>query len=498
MPAPARFTTWSETAAPRSLVRTIEQARKLRAIVAREDVNEFIEFVMRDDVTSVPMIQGAVHERFQEAAANHPRCLIWSHLEAGKTTQLAIGRALWILGKNPNHRIAIISRTQTQASKILRAIKGYIERSAELRLVFPHLVPGAQWNDRAIAVKRTSYSKDPSVQVFGVGVGSIQGARIDLAILDDVLTYENTRTAESRAHVFDWYLASVAGRVNPDGGQVIVVGNAFHPEDLLHRLAAQPSWHAERFPVLTEDGFPAWPEHWPLDKIEEKREELGPHEFARQMLCLARDESANHFSRDAIKKCLDRGEGRQPIQSLQYVPQGFQVFTGVDLATGRSKKKGDLTVLFTIALHPNGDREVLCVESGRWQAPEIVRRIVDCHKRFHSIIVVESNAAQIYIQQFISASTAVPIIPFQTGTNKMDPRFGVRSLAVEMANSKWIIPSQGGTVHPEIAAWIQQMVYYDPHSHTGDHLMASWFAREATRAPKPKPARISHVNTLAR
>lgn len=466
--------------------------------MAREDVNEFIEFVMRDDANGQPLIQSPVHERFQELASNHPRCLVWSHLEAGKTNQLAIGRVLWALGKNPNLRVAIISRTQTQASKVLSAIKGYIERSDELRLVFPHLVPGTQWNDRAIKIKRSSYSKDPSVQVFGVGVGSIQGSRIDLCVLDDVLTYENTRTQESRQFVYDWYLASVPGRVNPDGGQVIAVGNAFHPEDLLHRLAASPTWHSEKFPVLTEDGFPTWPEHWPLDKIDEKRDELGPHEFARQMLCLARDESANHFSREAIKRCLDRGEGRQPIQSLSYVPQGFQVFTGVDLATGRSKRKGDQTVLFTIALHPNGDREVLCVEAGRWQAPEIVRRIVDTHKRFHSIIVVESNAAQIYIQQFTNATSAVPIIPFQTGDNKLDPRFGVRSISVELANGKWIIPSQGGKVHPEIGQWIQQMIYYDPNAHTGDHLMASWFAREATRVPKPKRAKVSHINTLAR
>ena len=33
----------------------------------------------------------------------------------------------------------------------------------------------------------------------------------------------------------------------------------------------------------------------------------------------------------------------------------------------------------------------------------------------------------------------------------------------------------------EVLAWIQEMLYYDPEAHTGDRLMASWFAREAAR-----------------
>ena len=240
-----RFSAWSEQSAPKTLVATREQARRMRAIVAREDVNEFIEFVMRDEATGAPLVQAPVHETFQELASVYPRLIIWSYLEAGKTGQLAIGRTLWALGKNPNLRVVIISRTSSQARKILRSIKQYIEKSEELRLVFPNLRPGtAKWNDQEIIVQRSTMSKDPSVQVYGVGVGSLQGARIDLAILDDVLTHENTRTPELRQATFDWYLASVAGRINPDGGQVIFVGNAFHPDDMMHLLAQNPLWHS--------------------------------------------------------------------------------------------------------------------------------------------------------------------------------------------------------------------------------------------------------------
>ena len=44
--------------------------------------------------------------------------------------------------------------------------------------------------------------------------------------------------------------------------------------------------------------------------------------------------------------------------------------TGVDLGT-RENTTSDLTVLFTICVHPHESREVLWIESGRWTAPAI-------------------------------------------------------------------------------------------------------------------------------
>jgi len=52
----------------------------------------------------------------------------------------------------------------------------------------------------------------------------------------------------------------VLGRVVANG-RVIVLGNAWHPEDLLHKLAAwQNSWVAERYGIVDEDGKSRWPE----------------------------------------------------------------------------------------------------------------------------------------------------------------------------------------------------------------------------------------------
>jgi len=449
--------------------------------LAREDVNVFSTAVIRDEMTGSALENASLHEAWHDLAEQHDRLLIWSAIEHGKTTQMSVIRTLWELGRDPSLRFAIVSNTHGQAAKIMRSIKTYIERSAELRQVFPSLKPTSDtWTASSIVVQRPHVSKDPSVQVFGIH-GNVTGARLDRVILDDILDYENTRTAAARDDLWNWYHAALGGRLT-DRARVLCVGTAFHPDDFMHRFARQVgSARAHRYPVLDPATHqPRWPERWPMARVDAKRGELTPIEFARQLLCLARDDAQARFKREWIERGLYRGNGKSLCFGLSTLPQGVKTYTGVDLAV-QVKDSADLTVLFDIAVHPNGDRELLGIEAGRWSGPEIVTKIIDHHRRYLSICVVENNAAQDFIVQFARGSFAVPIRPFTTGRNKAHPEFGVESLAAEMAGGKWIIPNQDGRLDPEVQAWVEEMLYYDPKAHTGDRLMASWFAREGAR-----------------
>lgn len=446
---------------------------------ARLDIDAFITAVMRDERTGLPLDQAPVHVAWHELAEAHDRLLIWSAIEHGKTTQMSIARTLHRLGQDPTLRIAIVSNTAGQAEKLLRAVKRYIETSAELHAVFPDLRPSDQWTSRAITVKRPTLSKDPSVQTIGIH-GNILGSRIDELIVDDLLDTENTRTAKAREECFLWLQANCLSRLTSKG-RVLVVGTAFHPEDTLHKLARMPGWRAVRYPVLSDNGMPRWPERWPLERIAKVKETLGPLEFARQLLCVARSDEESRFKKEWIDACLARGAGKTLVYGMDKLPPGFKTYTGVDLAV-QQKDASDLTCLFTIAVHPQGDREILNIEAGKWSGPEIISRIIDTHRRYMSICIVENNAAQDYIIQFARGQFAVPIRPFTTGRNKAHPEFGIESIAAEMAGRKWIIPSNAGqAAHPEIYNWVQEMLFYQPSAHTGDRLMASWFAREGHR-----------------
>ena len=479
----------------------LEQAQRNRYALARYDVNEFIEVVGRHEQTGDRLFQHAVHERFQELASKHTRFVLWAHIESSKSSQLTVLRTLWRIGNNPNIRIAICSATQDQAAKFVKAIKTYIERPGPLHEVFPHLRPGTKWSDTKLIVQRDNVSKDYTVQAVGVGTG-ILGARLDLVILDDVLSLDNTSTPHRREAVWQWWRSTVAGRLTAKA-EAFAVTTAWHPQDFLHRLVAEEGWHSERMPVVDEAGVPLWPEVWPPERIEEARVRMGPFEFSRQLLCLARDDSEARFKKEWIDLALQLGDGRSLPHHLSSVPAGYRVYTGVDLGTGPStggRRENDPSALFTLCVHPNERREVLCCESGRWDGPEIVRRIAHTHSRYGGIMVVESNAAQMFIVQFTKDLGAIPVMPFNTGSNKAHPEFGIESMAVEMSNGKWIVPNVHGRTSRDIDAWISEMLFYSPASHTGDRLMASWIAREAAerRVGKPGKVRVGRVPSRKR
>ena len=95
---------------------------------------------------------------------------------------------------------------------------------------------------------------------------------------------------------------------------------------------------------------------------------------------------------------------------------------------------------------------------------------------------MENNAAQDFILQFARDRGSIPIRPFTTtAAAKHSVEFGVESIAAEMSAGAWVIPNHDGVMHPEVAEWVDEMLYYDPRAHTGDRLMASWFAREGVR-----------------
>jgi hypothetical protein len=95
--------------------------------------------------------------------------------------------------------------------------------------------------------------------------------------------------------------------------------------------------------------------------------------------------------------------------------------------------------------------------------------------------MVESNAAQEYLVQM--ANERVPVQGRATGSNKHHREFGVEGLAVQLQRLEWVFPSgpTGTELHPELRALRQNILYYNPAQHTGDHLMAWWICSEAIR-----------------
>lgn len=405
------------------------------------------------------------------------------------TSQLSILRLLYMIGRNPNIHIALVSKTGATSSKSARAIKEYIERNEDLREIFPELLPGAKWEDSFFTVKRSSFSKDPTVQSLGLG-GTLIGSRVDVLVFDDILDDENTRTPSERLKVYRRVKAFM-DRLSASGVMYILT-NAWHPDDAVHKLERDgtPSF---RFPVVDEDGVSRWPMKWTPERLEQAREDLGPLEFARAHLCKARDEGESPFDESAVDAAFKAGDSLRLVRSLltHTLPAGAWIYTGVDLAVTKGIK-AHRTAFVTVLLWPEVDgtlsRQVLWAEAGRWSSSEIRDRFLDHNERYRPTFIVENNAAQRWIIDIVHNQADLPVekrqtlelVPFTTGKNKAHATFGVEGVAVEIANGIWVFPTDG-PVKQFVEDLKSDMLYYSRGGHTGDLLMALWFAREGAR-----------------
>lgn len=497
----------------------LAEAHAARIRLARRYPARFCEHVLRDERWGTPIQLAPMHEEWHQLLNDERRSIIWSHVEAGKTSQLAVGRPLYELGRDRNKRIVIAGNTQGQAAKAVRSISTYIERSSSVHEVFPELKPGLPWTQTQLTVQRTAISKDPSVQALGVH-GQVIGGRIDWLLVDDILDFENTRSEQHCEELIYWYRSEIVGRLTRDA-RVAFIGNAYVPKDLLHVLAAEGVYKTRTYSVMNDNGLPRWPEQWPPERIAEVTKELGGEghpEVARQLYCVPRSEGSSRCQEAWMQQCLERGLGIELLDGLSeadLVELGgaagpCRVHIGVDIGIKKHKRAGK-SVVFGLLVWPDlRDKQVIWCKSGRWSGPQIVTSVLDAQRRFCGQAHVEDNGAQDFILQMAHGTFTMPtdgadegeqlgdagasllVLPFHTGGNKTHPTIGVESVFVELARGEWIIPAVEGpevagqakkllAATPELQEWVTESLAYSPERHTGDHLMASWFAKEGAR-----------------
>lgn len=505
-----------------------------RAADARTEMSRFYEFVVRHETTKAPL-KTAAHQRVMFAfVTDHPHCVVRQPIGTGKTFGMA-AVGMWLMGQDPTQRGAIVSKAQGQAAKVLRMVSDYIQDpqlNASLTLVYPWMKKssraGEQWTQTSITIDRPAGIRDPSLLAVGID-GAVQGSRWSWILGDDILDADNTLTTAGREQTHSRFDSRILSRLDPTGSRAVVTNTPWHLEDLTFKLEAvgwptmsmdiygniwfsenverswiegtgllRPSKHRDGCWRLVEHDpdpeelTPLWPERYSIDTIKQLRATRLPHEFARLFLCQPFDEAALRCQRAWIEAA--KREGRGMLHELGKHRQGLPVYTGVDIGVG-SGQKHDLTCLFTFQLLGDNRRMIIDVDSGRWSGPTIADKVIEKHDRFGSVVAVESNTAQDFIRQFACAKRPHLRVRAHTTSkaSKHNVDFGVESIFTELQNGLWVIPCDDRlNTSPEIEEWAKECLYYQPPpAHTGDRLMASWIAREASRrgggGRDPKP-----------
>jgi predicted phage terminase large subunit-like protein len=208
----------------------------------------------------------------------------------------------FILGKDPNRKVAVVSYSAPKARKFNREIQRVID-TQEYHQIFPNttlnssnvITVAGSWLRNADECEIVGYRG--GFKTVGVG-GALTGEPVDTLILDDI--YKDAKTAWSptvRESIEDWYDTVAETRLHNDSQQLIVF-TRWHESDLAGRLLEQQGTHD---PVTNpngwvvviyqaikvgkptdydprEEGEPLWPERHNLEKLVATRNR-NPHVF---------------------------------------------------------------------------------------------------------------------------------------------------------------------------------------------------------------------------
>jgi hypothetical protein len=402
--------------------------------------------------------------------------------------------------------------------------------------VVPRLKPGRKsqedWSGKQISIERTEVGmKDPTIAATGI-FGQILSRRADIIICDDIVNQENSFTENQREKVKEWLDTTVIPVLVP-GGTFIYLGNTWHQDDVVSKFMNDPrfmvqkrrgaiikeaddqelwrkwgsimvnvtiepktrrqlanAFYNENREAMDKGWETLWPDRYPYSRLYFQRL-LNPYAFARMYQCdpsnrpdqVIKDEWIQH----ALKKGKDlRFQDLPHKRALGSMPDGNIIEVsagGMDLAISQEESSDDTALVYLDLIRygydgvDDGDYLVRQIHRGHL-TPNEQRQFPKRAWTEHGMqtIRVESNGYQKSLSIDLQ-NEGIPVRAYNTGGEKFDPEIGINSFAVMMELGKVTIPSDPSDPRTvELAAKLANEMRAFPDGHTGDSLMALWFA----------------------
>lgn len=353
----------------------------------------------------------------------------------GKSTIGDVDFCITKVLRNPDIRIMIGSKTQTQASAFLKEIRTHFEQNVNLIRIFGDWKKSRDnvWNDKEFTVnRRTVIKKEATVSALGAS-GAVVSKHFDIIIGDDLVGFENARTEAQRKVLKEWFYSSLYPTLEPDG-EIHILGTRYSPMDLYEDLIKSKNYKINVQQAITvKDGqeYSLWESKFSLEKLRSIREEAGLIIFNMQYQNnteLAKGKIFKyryfkHFEEYEVDYDLNRV--RVKVLDSQGVPYWIpvRIYMGADLAISEDEtSNNDYFVLTVIGVDKNKNVYVLDYLKERLTFNAQLNAILDYGKnKFPMVerIGVETVQYQKSLAQEIRRLSLLPVINIQTSKDKV-------------------------------------------------------------------------------
>lgn len=238
-----------------------------------------------------------------------------------------------------------------------------------------------------------------------------------------------------------------------------------------------------------------------------KEKEVGSLMFDREYHTKPRAASSSLFPFERMEPCLDRKLSllewfRKPVG----LESRFAVCSGYDIAWSE-RSGGDYFATITARLdRQTGDKRILDID--RWRQVSFERQmqiIEERHNKFHDdVVVIETDGAQAVWKQYLTSTTAVPVVGHSAG-KKRDFEQGVPGLLRDIERQKWQIPYAPGSYKIEnVKAFLSELEAFgwldDKLEGVGEHddLVMAWYHTDHGLEKMRRPSQDRRVRSRTR
>jgi hypothetical protein len=353
-----------------------------------------------------------------------------------KTTVWTIADAMQRVCIDPNIQILLVSDTAFNASRFMKEIQNHFMRNALFRRVFHDIIPAnfnkVTWNQYEMEAKRTSISRDPTIDAIGA-MGGAESRHYHVIKADDIVTEKAIRSDLEMQKLTEWAGGLESLLVSEKEGEIDLIGSRKKKGDtyeFLEDYFAKDAVEEPLGPFATkrgrlvifsrgardEGGDPIFPEKVTREHLDSMQRYF-PERYHAQMANSPKSTGVNTFDFDSLRyfqwtengniRCVYKGEILQEVS-----PWDLERIVVYDPSVAE-KQKSSKNAIHVLAKGSGPFRFVLESRVEHIPPNEVVEYLFEMDKKWHpSFFSIEKRGLQGWVKYHLNDMAEQKGLPY--------------------------------------------------------------------------------------
>ena len=349
---------------------------------------------------------------------------------SAKSTIASVALPAFLLGRDPTHRIIVVSYNQELSNLFSRQTR-QVMQSPWYRALFPSTVVPSR------AAETAFYTSAGGYRIATSTGGTLTGKGGDLIIVDDPLKGPDAHSESAREAAHDWTKNTLFTRLDDKSrGGIILVQQRQHEDDLSGHMLRAGGWLHLNLPAIAEVDEPILlskrpqrfhsrrtgdvldPVREPVEVLERLKREMGSHDFAAQY-----QQAPVPLEGGMIKVGW--------FGTYDDIPDEGETVFSIDTAD-KTGAHNDWSVISVWRI-ANNRYYLMNIWRRRVEYPELKRTVVEMAQllRPDTILIEDKGSGTGLIQDLEAHSEGFPVVAYDPGPYDKAARMHVQSAQIE-------------------------------------------------------------------